>query len=158
MSDLAYSCEYLNIEKTCNAFSDNPKAHVTRQLKCQNDEKNLCCYLCTFRNRCTISCRYLGGQTDAFLEQKTEPVPERPITADKTIDAGASKFENVPVSFCFSCNVETAWANTTLNVDRWRGPKTSLDDCKALPLAVYVCPKCGRIEFKADIPKREAKP
>jgi len=156
LSDLANSCEYLNIDNTCTAFSDNQKAQANRQLKCQNDPKTACCYLCMFRSQCTISCKYLG-QTESYTAPKTVPEPQSPLTEDKTHEAEAAQFENVPVSFCFSCNVEMAWAKTQLNIDHWRGPKPALASEKALPITVYVCPKCGKIELKSDINKSEAK-
>jgi hypothetical protein len=138
------------------AFSDNPKAQANRQLKCQNDQKNTCCYLCTFRSQCTISCKYLG-QTGTYTGPKTVAEPENEPTETKTLEAGTNQFENVPVSFCFSCNVEMAWTKTQLNIDSWHGPKPALASEKMLPITVYVCPKCGKTEFKADITKSEAK-
>ncbi|MGD6933500.1 MAG: hypothetical protein ACQCN5_04765 [Candidatus Bathyarchaeia archaeon] len=153
MSDLANSCEYLNMDKTCTAFTDNHKAQASRQLKCQNDEKNVCCYLCAFRQQCAISCKYLG-QTPTFstLKPETETAP----TIEKELEVEASKFETVPVAFCFSCNVEMAWAKTSFNIDGWRGPKPALPG-KVLPVTVYLCPKCGKIEFRADITQNEGR-
>ncbi len=70
----------------------------------------------------------------------------------------APQAENVLVPFCFSCNMEMAWAKTKLNVDGLCGPKLSLVDQKTLPVTVYVCPKCGKLEFKVDITQNEARP
>ncbi|MGD6810731.1 MAG: hypothetical protein ACQCN3_13625 [Candidatus Bathyarchaeia archaeon] len=155
MSDLANSCEYLNIDKTCNAFNDNPKAQASRQLKCRNDEKNVCCYLCTFRPQCTISCKYLG-QYENYTAPKTETQPTAIV--DKDLEVEASQFENATGAFCFSCNVEMAWARTKFTVDAWRGPKPALAADQILPVVVYLCPKCGKIEFRADNSKNEEKP
>jgi predicted RNA-binding Zn-ribbon protein involved in translation (DUF1610 family) len=63
--------------------------------------------------------------------------------------------ESAPVVFCFSCNAQMAWTKTRLTIDGWSGPKPAVDD-KVLPVTVYLCPRCGRIEFQADVTKKEA--
>lgn len=147
MSDLANSCEYLNIDKTCTAFSDNPKAQASRQLKCQNNEKNICCYICSARPQCTISCKYLG-QTVAYSPSKLE-AEKTPVYVHQEVEV--PPVENVPVSFCFSCNTEMSWTKTRFPVGSWRGQKPSIVDSDSLPVIIYLCSKCGKIEFKADI-------
>lgn len=149
MSDLANSCEYINIDKLCTTFIDNQKAQANRQLKCRNDEKTACCYLCTFRPQCAISCKYLG-QTENYTysapktENPSSPKPDIPKEAE------APQVESVPVSFCFSCNTEMAWTKTLFTVEGWNGPNPAQANGKVLPVTVYLCPKCGKIEFKAD--------
>lgn len=154
MSDLANSCENLNPEKLCAAIVDNPKAQVTRQLKCFNDEKNTCCYLCISRSRCIISCKYLG-QTENYIQAapKTE-TPSAPAL-EKAEEVQAPKIESIPVTFCFSCNTEMAWAKTKFTIDGWNGPKPEQAPDMVLPVTVYLCPKCGKIEFHADQKQNE---
>ena len=48
LSDLANSCEYLTSEKLCLAVSESEKARSSRQVRCKNNEKMTCCYLCMF--------------------------------------------------------------------------------------------------------------
>lgn len=149
MSDLANSCEYLNIDKLCTAFIDNPKAQASRQLKCANDEKTTCCYLCNYRPQCTISCKYLG-QTENYTytapKTQTQSAPE----AEKNQETETPTAESVPVSFCFTCNAEMVWTKTRLTIEGWNGPKPAWVSEKNLPVTIYLCPKCGKIEFKAD--------
>jgi len=152
LSDLASSCEYLNIDKTCTTFSDDPKAKANRQLKCQNSQKISCCYLCIFRSQCAISCKYLG-QYGNYTESKH--VIEDACTVDKDLKVEASQLESVPVAFCFSCNVEMVWAKTQFTVDNWHGNESLLADDKALPVTVLLCPRCGKIEFKADLIRKD---
>ncbi|XHH08684.1 MAG: hypothetical protein ACFCUE_14115 [Candidatus Bathyarchaeia archaeon] len=149
LSDLANSCEYLNFDKTCTAFNDNQKAQASRQLKCRKEEKNTCCYLCDLRLQCTISCKYLG-QTENYPASAYEN--EKVSTVEKTLEI---KPETVPVALCISCNSEMAWAQTQLHVNDWHGPKPALNCDKELPLTVYLCPNCGKIEFRANITKNE---
>jgi hypothetical protein len=154
LSDLANSCENLNIDKQCAAIVDNPKAQVTRQLKCLNDEKNTCCYLCISRSRCIISCKYLG-QTENYTQ--APPAETLSAPAEENVEeVQAPQVENVPVTFCFSCNTEMAWAKTKFTIDGWNGPKPEQTPDKVLPLTVYLCPKCGKIEFHADQKQNEA--
>jgi hypothetical protein len=54
------------------------------------------------------------------------------------------------VSFCFSCNTEMAWTKTQLTIDGWNGPKPTQATDNVLPVTICLCPKCGKIEFKAD--------
>jgi hypothetical protein len=150
MSDLANSCEHLSIEKQCAAIIDNPKAQVTRELKCLNQEKTACCYLCTYRQKCVINCKYLG-QTDnySYANQKIETT-NNPVTEEKTNEAEVQPIENVPVTFCFSCNTEMAWTKTRFAIEGWNGPKPLQVNDNVLPVTIYLCPKCGKIEFHAN--------
>lgn len=152
--DLANSCEYLNIDKTCNAFVENQKAQANRQLKCQNSQKSACCYLCIFREQCSISCKYLG-QTENYTSSKLETESIIKTNNDKQTEKLPT--ESNPVIYCFSCNAEMACARTNFKVEGWKGPQPSLN-CNNLSVHVYLCQKCGKIEFRADTIRNEVKP
>jgi hypothetical protein len=156
LSDLANSCEYLTSEKLCLAVSDNAKAKASRQVRCKNEEKLTCCYLCMFVLDCAMPCRFLGIN---------ESVPQR-IDAEKTqADAKlvndekpeVEKAKDAEAALCSLCNVEMFQTRTKLSIDGWEGthPKLGGDDSgklgeEVLPVIVYLCPKCAKIEFKAD--------
>ena len=156
MSDLANSCEYLTIEKTCSAVSDSGKARASRQLRCRNEEQTTCCYLCSFRRECVINCKFLGNMGNEVLnvEAKKSEVSETVFKDKKT---EVPQTENVPVTCCFLCNVEMSQNRTQFRINGWAGQHQKLtgDDSsklveEMLSVIVYLCPKCGKIELRAD--------
>ncbi|MCL1965594.1 MAG: hypothetical protein FWF66_07280 [Candidatus Bathyarchaeota archaeon] len=155
MSDLANSCEYLSNDKLCALITNDPKAKTLRQINCENSQNIAsCCYLCVFRSQCATSCKYLG-QT----EKPTKPqyVPENTYTnMPNKLKDNTSPLENVPVAFCFACNIDMAWTKTRFIIDHWRGSSSNMLVCdKALPVTVLLCPKCGKLEFNADVTNKE---
>ena len=156
MSDLASSCEYLTVEKLCSAASESEKAKASRQVRCQNDEKMTCCYLCVSIRECAIKCKFLGNienESSPLEAEKTEA--ESTFNDDKKTEAYSAK--NAPVTCCSLCNVEMSQTRTKFRINGWEGlhPKLTGDDSgklgeEELPVIVYLCPQCGKIEFKAD--------
>ncbi len=156
MSDLAASCEYLTSEKLCSAVSESEKAKVARQVRCENDEKMTCCYLCLFKRKCTTSCNYLGN-----VEDKSQQIGAEKAEADNTLikneKSEVDNTKNAPVISCFSCNLEMCQAKTKFRIDGWEGLQQSPANGELerlgeefLPVIIYLCPKCGKIEFVAE--------
>jgi hypothetical protein len=77
-------------------------------------------------------------------------------TVDKDLHAETLPLESIPVAFCFTCNIEMVWTKTQFTIDNWRGqqPLPLLFNDKVLPAIVILCPKCGKIEFKADLVRK----
>ena len=156
MSDLAKSCEYLTNEKLCLAVSESEKAQAARQARCKNDEKTTCCYLCMLVLDCDTPCKFLGTSENVPLKIEREKAPiETPIIDEQK--ALEEKTENAPVTFCSACEVEMAQTRTKFTINGWKGsPQKSAggDSGKLseqeLPVIVYLCPKCGKIDFKAE--------
>jgi hypothetical protein len=158
LSDLAVSCEYLTIEKSCSAVSESEKAKAARQLRCVNDEKDSCCYICMSKSRCAINCNYLGktpNETQQVAAEKPE-VDSSTITDKKT---KANNLKEATDTFCPSCNVKMSQTRTTFRIEGWDDLRQKLADDdsvefkeESLPVIVCMCPKCGKIEFKADEP------
>jgi hypothetical protein len=156
LSCLANSCEYLTSEKLCLAVSDSEKAKASRQVRCKNEEKMTCCYLCMFVLDCATPCRFLGNPENDSLPievEKTETqstfINNNKIEEDKT--------KNVLFPCCSLCNVEMSQTRTKFRIDRWEEAhhKLANDDSrksneKILSVVVYLCPKCGKIDLKAD--------
>ena len=156
LSDLVNCCEYLTSEKLCLAVSESEKAKAARQVRCKNDEKTACCYLCMFVLDCATPCRFLGRSENA----------SSPIEAQKT--EGQSNFindnkteeiqtENNPVPYCSLCNAEMTQTRTKFRIEGWEGSNPKLTDNNSgkleeelLGVKVCLCPKCGKIELMAD--------
>ena len=156
MSDLANSCEYLTNEKLCLAASENEKSRASRQVRCKNDEKMTCCYLCMFVLDCSNPCRFLGGYENEPQQVDSEKtkINSSIISEEKQEE---NKTENSSVNCCSLCNVEMSQTKTKFKINGWEKSdlKRSGDDSSSLgaemlPVIVYLCPKCGKIDFRAD--------
>jgi len=156
LSDLANSCEYLTSEKLCLAVSDSEKAKASRQVRCKNDEKTTCCYLCLFKRECAINCRFLGN-----VENESSPIKAEKTGAESTVlkenKTEEDQTKNALATYCSLCNVEMAQTRTKFRIEGWKGSHQKLvdDDSEklgeeVLPVIVYICPKCGKIELRAD--------
>jgi hypothetical protein len=156
LSDLANSCEYLTSEKLCLAVIESEKAKASRQVRCKNDEKMTCCYLCMFVMDCATPCHFLGNSENEPQQVEHEKTPvsstvinEQKIGEDETLYSS--------VTCCSLCNVEMFQTRTKFTIDGWkRSPQISVDDDEGkigvdeLPVTIYMCPKCGKIDFRAD--------
>ena len=152
LSDLANSCEYLTIDKLCSAVSESEKAKANRNVRCQNEEKTSCCYICQSRRDCLIKCKFLGNTENDFRQIEPEKTTEEDIRTETKIETSTSK--EAPM-FCSSCNGEMSQGKTQFRVNNWKrlNPKLAgegLDKSEMLYAIVYLCPQCGKIEFKAD--------
>jgi hypothetical protein len=109
------------------------------------------------RAQCATSCKYLERSVSHVVEPQCVTENVRPVVDVEDFNVESSHFENVPVAFCFSCDVAMAWTKTQLSIDNWRGSISSVLDSgdKVLSVVVLLCPKCGKIEFKADAIKKE---
>jgi hypothetical protein len=152
LSDLANSCEYLTTETFCSAVLENDKAKVNRQLRCQNEEKMSCCYLCQSRNQCQINCKYLGntGKELQSVESKQAPTQNTKNIADT--EANPTKEATM---ICSSCNVEMSQTKTQFRINGLKGPNSKLSEDgsgkeEVLPVLVYLCSHCGKIEFRVE--------
>ncbi len=151
LSDLANSCEYLTIEKLCSAVSESEKAKASRLLRCQNDEKMTCCYLCSSRRECVTPCKFLGNiEPDSPAIEAKKAEAENVLRDDKKPEK--YKDRNAQVT-CSECYIEMSQAKTKFNINEWEGlnPKFVGDSGKLgeeLHVIVYICPQCGKIEFR----------
>lgn len=152
LSDLANSCEYLTIEKLCSAVLESEKAKANRQLRCQNEETISCCYICYSRRECAISCKFLGNIENQHASIEIEkPVVQSTVNLDTKPEVAQPG--KAPVVCCSLCNVEMSQAKTKFRIDGWEGPQPNENSgacVEELPVWIYLCPSCGKIEFKAD--------
>jgi hypothetical protein len=52
-------CEYLLDGESCKALAMDKKGRIIGRESCLNDQKGYCCYQCSLREGCEISCNYL---------------------------------------------------------------------------------------------------
>jgi hypothetical protein len=81
-------CEYLVENRLCKAVTEQPEGRDIRKRFCTNDPKDYCCYLCSNRENCEISCSFLDTQ-------KQSPKPDSNVTAK--IEREVKKFEEEKV-------------------------------------------------------------
>lgn len=155
MSDLANSCEYLTSEKLCSAVSNDEKAKASRQVRCRNSDKMTCCYLCMLVLDCATPCRFLGSAENDT--RRIDPEKNEVTSAAVNDQPPADQTENGALTLCSLCNVEMSQTKTKFRIDGWEesNQKPIDDDLRKLaddilPVIVYLCPKCGKIEFRAD--------
>jgi hypothetical protein len=101
---------------------------------------------------CATPCRFLGNienepqQIDAEKTQ-TNTTP----TSDEKTEEDTTK--NAPVTCCSLCNVEMSQTKTMLRINGWKGSKQKfgkVDSEEVLPVIICLCPKCGKIDLRAD--------
>lgn len=114
-TSLANSCEYLTSEKLCLAVSESEKAKASRKVRCKNDEKSTCCYLCMFVLDCATPCRFLGNTENASSPIDVEKTKEEStFISENRIEEDQSK--DTPVPCCSLCNVEVSQLEPSLKL------------------------------------------
>jgi len=147
LSDLALCCEYLTLDKTCSCVLESQKAKAARQIHCQNDEKTTCCYLCYFKRNCSINCQFLGNVEN---KTETEPVEAQKTDSDKIVDETKTEVDQTKETrmiCCSTCGTEMNQKKTKFKINDADSNKFEDD---FLPVIIYQCLKCGKIEFRAD--------
>jgi predicted RNA-binding Zn-ribbon protein involved in translation (DUF1610 family) len=105
---------------------------------------------------CGTPCRFLGNTENGPPQKETEKT-QIDITFNGDKKPEEEKTENTLINYCSSCNVKMSQTRTEFRIDGWEGTKQkSVDNDstrlgeETLPVIVYLCPKCGKIDFKAD--------
>jgi hypothetical protein len=147
LSDLAQGCEYLTGEKQCLTVCESEKAKAGRQLRCRNDDKSACCYLCIFVLGCASPCQFLGNPEGVPQRRELEEKPKVDESNLNHEKANANRSTIAQAALCSSCNAEMTQGQTKFRIDRWEATGENVE--KELS-AIYLCPKCGKIEFKVD--------
>jgi hypothetical protein len=82
--------------------------------------------------------------------------PEKPVaqsTANDVTKPEIAQTKKVPTVCCSLCTIEMSQGKTKFKIDEWEGqqPNTHLGEFgEDLPVTIHLCPKCGKIEFKAQ--------
>lgn len=64
-------CEYLLENQSCKSITESPEGKVVRKDFCSNDSKDHCCYLCSKREDCEVSCTYLERSTPEIGDESS---------------------------------------------------------------------------------------
>lgn len=71
------NCEYLVDNQLCKSIGEDEDGLAVRQKGCLEAVKNLCCYLCSHRESCEISCSYLDKpSTSMSADQRSVNVDQ----------------------------------------------------------------------------------
>ena len=130
------NCKYLK-DTDCLSIQENVEAKAARKVACENKNEKACCYLCDHYSVCEISCDFLGEN-------------KNPKTVSKVDN------KKINVERCPKCDSKMHYAIVNLRVGGWEGvfnvlPVGALGTIQEelLPVKVYVCSKCGKMEFYA---------
>ncbi len=137
------NCAFLK-EGNCRSIVDNYEAKEVRMISCSNQNLQACCYLCSRYQGCKISCNFLG-------ENKNQPTTKQPTES----------FEDnkLRVLSCPLCGSRMLNTKMSLRAGDWEGFTKGLPlgigeigeiSEELLPVIIYVCPKCGKLEFMAQ--------
>ena len=150
MSNLDNSCKYLTNEKLC----ENELEKASRQLRCRNVENMTCCYLCMFVLNCATPCQFSGNSEvePQIINHTQTPVKNTVINEQQQKE---DKTKSNPITCCPSCNNEMLQTQTKFKIDKDSCQKLTNSNLmktskKELPIIVYICPKCGKIDLKVD--------
>jgi hypothetical protein len=117
-------CKFLKAGK-CVSIAESEEAKEARKTDCKSNNKQSCCYLCSNYEGCEISCTFLGEK------EKMR---------------------------CPLCNSKMFHSEMNLRAGGWSGAMKGLPlgigefgeiAEELLPVIVYVCPNCGKLEFIA---------
>jgi hypothetical protein len=139
-------CEFLK-DTNCLSVASNEEAKEARKVGCNNDNEQACCYLCTYYHECEISCVFLG--------ENKRVIKRKPIGTDGN---------QTKILRCSSCDQKMVFNKINLRVGGWSGALKGLHPAidamgemgeELLPVIIYVCPKCGKLEFRAQEKAKE---
>jgi hypothetical protein len=80
VEDHVSECEFLVGDDSCRAVKESDMGAL-RKDKCQNTIKDACCYKCSLRVNCEISCDLLDKTNEEEVPEKSQSV-EQEIASD----------------------------------------------------------------------------
>ena len=132
-------CEFF-ADRQCKALVK--EGTMKRDEACLNANRASCCYMCSGKDSCDISCDYLDdSETDAEVEA-TDSTNEPILRQARTLASGAGR--------CPKCEGEMIQGETT-NYVRILKPGDLSGDL----VAVFYCRECGFVEFYKNASSKE---
>lgn len=143
MADSKIKCQYLK-DGNCESILTNDEAKEARKISCNNDNEQACCYLCSYYHGCGISCVFLG-------ENKSKPKKyQKKVKTESSVPS---------ILRCPLCNSKMHSSKMNIRVGGWQGVTKVLHPAidlmgeigeELLPVIIYVCPNCGKLEIIAQ--------
>jgi hypothetical protein len=96
---------------------------------------------------CETPCRFLGNNENESQQIDAETNPINSSISNNTPED--EKTENAPVTFCSLCNVEMSQTMTRFRIEGGKGQNKKISE-EVMPVIVYICPKCGKIDLRAE--------
>ena len=100
---------------------------------------------------CATPCKFLGNSENESQLVDAEKTPvNNTFISEKTEENNTRK---APATCCAVCNAEMSQTSTKFRIDGWKGTDQKLaddDSGEVLAVIVYLCPICGKIDFRAD--------
>ena len=96
---------------------------------------------------CEAPCRFLGNSENESQQIDTERNPLNNSISNESPEE--DKKENASVTFCSLCNVEMSQTMTRFRIEGYKGQNQKFSE-KVMPVIVYICPKCGKIDLRAE--------
>ncbi len=132
-------CEYF-ADRQCKALVK--EGAMKRDEACLNANRASCCYTCSRKNSCDISCDYLGA-SDTDAEAKVTDSTHEPILQQaRTLSSEACR--------CPKCGGEMIQGETT-NYVRILKPGDLSGDL----VTVFYCRECGFVELYKNASSKE---
>jgi hypothetical protein len=133
-------CESLK-NGMCFSIMTNDEAREQRLIGCSNSNIRACCYLCSRYQRCEISCKLLGENSQELRNNQL----------DATVEDS-----KILIFKCPSCEIIMVKTKMNLKIGKIEGVSNDLNLDIAetretpevnLPVIMHMCPKCGKIDF-----------
>ena len=96
---------------------------------------------------CNTPCRFLGNSDNESQQIDAERNPIKRSISNDTPEE--NKTENAPVTFCSLCNIEMSQTMTSFKIEGDKGQNQRVCE-EVMPVIVCICPKCGKIDLRAE--------
>jgi hypothetical protein len=106
---------------------------------------------------CASPCQFAGNSENNLqqIDNEITPINNTAITEQKPKEE--NKTENAPVTCCCTCNSIMLKTRTKFTVEATKdsSQKSTYDNSwlqsgDKLPVLVYICPKCGKVDLKVE--------
>jgi len=139
MKKVAEDCEYFDTGQ-CKALVS--EGAIVRDESCLNQNKSSCCYRCSRRDSCDVSCDHLDGlKTDSDLETE-DSLKDAAVKEARTLESGESG--------CPKCGGEMLAGSASSSFRILKDGDLTGDY-----VLILYCRECGYVEFYKEPSTKE---